>query len=324
MAPVFQDVPLADIALADHTFIVTYRPDLHALQHSIAQVGVLTPLHLRRGAAPAQLQVVCGAKRLLVCQQIGHATVPALVHSTTELPDEAAFLLAVYDNLGCRPWNAVEKGRMLRRLREEFHYAPARLLEEFCPVLDIPPRLEFVEAYCSLTTLDDALQAAVVAERLPLETALWIGQQAPEDCQTLLGLFTGLTPGINRAREFASAIEDMCRRDGCSAAVLLHSLGVAAVVADTQLTDPQKLERVRRVLHEARHPLFSAHEQRFQETVRRLRLPPQVSLRPPPYFEGQQYQVSFAFRTSQELQHYAQRLLDAAANAALDDLLSLL
>jgi hypothetical protein len=324
MAPVLQDVPLTDIALADHTFSVTYRPDLHTLQRSIAQVGVLTPLHLRRGPALAQLQVVCGAKRLQVCQQTGRATVPALVHNTTDLSDEAAFLLAVYDNLGCRPLNAVEKGRILRRLREEFHYAPATLLEEFCPVLDMPPRLELVEAYSTLVTLDDALQAAVVAERLPLETALWIGRQAPEEEQALMALFTGLKPGINRAREFASAIEDMCRRDGCSAAVLLHTLGVSAVLADTQLADPQKLERVRRMLHEARHPLFSAHEQRFQETVRRLRLPAQVSLRPPPYFEGQHYQVSFAFRTPQELQHYAQRLLDAAANAALDDLLSLL
>jgi hypothetical protein len=116
----------------------------------------------------------------------------------------------------------------------------------------------------------------------------------------------------------------MCRRDGCSAAVLLHTLGVSAALADTRLADPHKLERVRRLLHEARHPLFSAHEQRFQEAVRRLSLPPQVSLRPPPYFEGQQYQVSFAFRTRQELQYSAQRLLDAAANAALDDLLSLL
>jgi hypothetical protein len=324
MAPVFQHVPLTDIALADRTFIVTYRPDLHALQHSIAQAGVLTPLHLRRASALAPLQVVCGAKRLQVCQQTGQATVPALVHSATELPDEAAFLLAVYDNLGCRPLNAVEKGRILRRLREECHYAPARLLEEFCAALDMPPRLEAVEAYCALTTLDDTLQAAVVAERLPLETALWIGQQAPEDRQALLELFTGLQPGINRAREFASAIEDMCRRDGCSAAVLLHTLGISAVLADTRLANPQKLERVRRLLHEARHPLFSAHEQRFQEAVRRLHLPASVSLRPPPYFEGQQYQVSFAFRTRQDLQQYAQRLLDAAANAALDDLLSLL
>ena len=320
----FQYVPLTDIASDDQTFIVTYRPELSALQRSVAQVGVLTPLHLRRVSAQTPLQVVCGAKRLQVCQQTGHDTVPALVHSATALPDEPAFLLAVYDNLGCRPLNAVEKGRILRRLRDNFHYAPARLTEAFCPLLDIPPLLASVEAYCTLATLDDALQVAVVAERLALDTAMWIGQQAPEDRQALVGLFTGLRLGTNRAREFATAIEDMCRRDGCGAATLLQRLGVSALLADTQLAEPQKLEQVRRLLHAARYPLFSAHEQRFQETVRRLRLPAPVSLRPPPYFEGQQYQVSFAFRTRQELQQYAQRLLDAAGSAALDDLLALL
>jgi hypothetical protein len=250
--------------------------------------------------------------------------VPALIHSLTELSDEQALRLAVYDNLGCRPLNAVEKGRILRRFREALQYSPDRLIEEFCPLLDIPPLPASIEAYGTLTTLDDALQTAVVAERLPLDTALWIGRQPPEDGRALLALFTGLKLGTNRAREFATALEDMCRRDGCGAARLLERLGVAAVLAEPQLTEPQKLEQIRRLLHAARYPLFSAHEQRFQEAVRRLRLPAPVSLRPPPYFEGQQYQVSFAFRTRQELQQYARRLLDVADSAALDELLGLL
>jgi ParB-like chromosome segregation protein Spo0J len=322
--PVLQDVPCRDITRDDQTFSVTYRPALQALRQSVARMGVLTPLHLRRVSAQMPLQVVCGTKRLQVCEETGQDTVPALVYSATELPDEPAFLLAVYDNLGCRALNAVEKGRILRRLQADFRYAPTRLLEEFCPLLDLPPRLESVAAYCTLTTLDDALQAAVVAERLPLETALWIGQQAPEDRQALVGLFTGLKLGVNRAREFTAAIEDMCRRDRCGAAALLHRLGVSVLGADAQLAEPQKVERLRRLLHEARYPLFSAHEQRFQETLRRLRLPASVSLRPPPYFEGQHYQVSFTFRTRQELQQAAQRLLEAATNAAIDDLLTLL
>ena len=37
MAPVFRHVPLTEIALDDHTFIVTYRPEMQALQRSVAQ-----------------------------------------------------------------------------------------------------------------------------------------------------------------------------------------------------------------------------------------------------------------------------------------------
>jgi len=324
MAPVFRHVLLTEIALHDHTFIVTYRPEIQALQRSVAHVGVLTPLHLRQPFEQAPLQVVCGSKRLLACQQTGHTSVPALVYSAAELSEHQAFLLALHDNLGCRVLNAVEKARLLLRLRQHFHYQPGALLQEFCALLDLPRRVETLEAYCRLATLEDSLQAAVVEGALPLETALWIGAYVAEDRQALLRLFTGLKVGTNRAREFATYIDEICQRDACSPAGLLQELDVPTLLADAQLSGPQKLESVRHVLRQTRYPQLSTYEQRFQEAAQRLRLPPQISLRPPPYFEGQQYQVTLSFGQRQELQHYAQRLLDAAEHEALDALLELL
>jgi hypothetical protein len=107
-------------------------------------------------------------------------------------------------------------------------------------------------------------------------------------------------------------------------ASLLTRLGIVRLLGDPTLAGPQKIEQVRRLLRQTRYPRFSAHEQRFQEGLRHLRLPSQISVRPPPYFEGQQYQVSFSFGSRQELQQYAQRLLEAATASALDDLLALL
>jgi ParB-like chromosome segregation protein Spo0J len=302
---------------------VTYRPELQALRRSVTHVGVLTPLHLRQPSGQAPLQVVCGSKRLLACQQTGHTDVPALVYSAAVLSEQQAFLLALHDNLGCRALNAVEKGRILLRL-QHFRYQSDMLLQEFCALLDLPPRAETLEAYGRLATLEDSLQAAVVEGSLPLETALWIGAYAAVDRQALFELFTGLKVGTNRVREFITYIDEICQRDACTPATLLQALGVPALLAEAQLSGPQKLESVRRVLRQARYPQLSTYEQRFQEAARRLRLPPQISLRPPPYFEGQQYQVTLSFSQRQELQQYAQRLLDAAQHEALDTLLELL
>src|SRR5262245_42252216 len=159
MAPVFRQVALTEIALDDRTFIVTYRPEMHALQRSIARVGVLTPLHLRQPSDQVPLQVVCGSKRLLACHRTGHTSVPALVYGAAELSEPQAFLLALHDNLGCRLLNAIEKARILWRLRQDFHLQPATLMQEFCPLLDLPPRAETLHAYCTLATLEDTLQA---------------------------------------------------------------------------------------------------------------------------------------------------------------------
>lgn len=324
MAPQLAHVPLAEIDFADQTFVVTYAPDLHTLRRSIRRIGVITPVHLRRPTVQDRLQIVCGAKRLHVCQQAGLTTVPALVYTAAELPDLQAFLLAVYDNLGCRDLNAVEKARILWRLRDVFHYDEARLLSEFCPLLELPPRSETLQDYCAFAGMEAAIHLAVVDGTLPLETALWIGRQAEDNRHALLTVFAGLKLNSNRARELVTYIDEICQRDGSSAAALLHTLDLTGLVADTRLEPPQKLERVRTVLRQTRYPHLSVYEQRCKDATRRLHLPAQISLRPPPHFEGQQYQVTFSFRSSQELQHYAQRLLDAAPTEAVEELLKLL
>ena len=321
--PTFSHIPMANVALDDGAFVVTYRPQMQRLLDSVARMGVLTPLHLRRAGDSAPLQLVAGSKRLGAARQAGQTTVPALVHDADELSEHQAFLLSVHDNLTCRPFNAVEKARILRRLRHDFHYPDATLTEQFCPLLDLPPRADTLRAYCTLATLDDALQAATVENALPVDVALWIGGLDMADRRAVLPLFTGLQLGSNRAQECAAFIDEVCQRDTCTAAALLERLDVPVLLADPQRSGPQKREAVRHALRQARYPQLTAHEQRYREAVRRLRLPPTVSLRPPPYFESRQYQVSFSFSQRQDLRRAAQHLLDAADSDAVDDLLDL-
>ena len=321
--PAFGNIPVTDIASDDGAFVVTYRPQMQRLLDSVARMGVLTPLHLRRPAEPAPLVLVAGSKRLHAAKQAGQATVPALVHEAGELSEQQALLLAVHDNLACRLFNAVEKARILRRLRYDFRYPDAALTEQFCPLLDLPPRADTLEAYCTLAMLDDALQTATVESALPVDVAVWAGGLDAADRQAVLPVFAGLQLGSNRAQECAAYIDEVCQRDACSAAALFERLGVPALLADPQRSSPQKREAVRHALRQARYPQFTAHEQRYREAVRRLRLLPAIALRPPPYFENRQYQVSFSFSQRQELRHAAQRLLDAADSDAMDELFEL-
>lgn len=324
MAPTFEHIDINDIDLEDRQFIVTYRPDLQALESSVARMGVLTPVHLRRTAATGHLQLICGFKRLLACHNTARRRVPALLHEAKTLSAERAFLLALHDNLGCRNFNAVEKGRILQRLHDDYHYDSAVLTQDICPLLHLPPRPGSLAMYGALVSLDDPLQQATAEARLPLETALWIGRQTADDRRVLLTLFTGLRVGRNRARELSGLIEDLCRRDTCSVSECLHKIDIDTLLADTQLGEPQKIERIRQALQQARLPLLSAHQQLFRTALRKLQLPAEVELQPPPYFEGDNYRVAFAFNSRQQLQQVARGLTAAAAHDGLNDLLALL
>ena len=321
--PVLQQIAATDTGVDEGAFVVTYRPEIGRLLESVAQVGVLTPLIMRRTAASAPLQLVAGSKRLRAVRQLGKTTVPVLIHEDGELSEEQAFLLAVHDNLVGRGFNTVEKARILRRLRHDFGYADEALAQQFCLLLELPPRAGIVQDYCTLATLDDALQAATVENGLPVDVALWAGGLDDAGRRAVLPVFTGLQLGSNRAQECAGYIDEVCQRDGCGAAALVEQLGIPALLADTQRSGPQKREAVRHALRQARYPMLTSYEQRYREAARRLRLPPEISLRPPPYFESSQYQVSFSFSRKQELRRAAQRLLDAADSEAMDELLEL-
>jgi len=324
MAPIFDYINVSDIDLEDKRFIVTYEPDIEILERSIARMGVLTPIHLRRPTTHGRLQLICGFKRLVACLNTAQHRVPALVHSAEALSAEQAFLLALHDNLGCRTFNVVEKGRFLQRLRDDYHYDLEVLTQHICPLLQLPPRPHSVALYTTLVTLDEPLQKAMVLENLALETAVWIGRHAAADRQRLLPLFAGLRLSRNRAQAFATMIEDICRRDTCSVSECFQRLGLDTILEDPQPSGAQKIERLQQILHHSRYPQLSAHERQFHATLRELRLPSQVRLQPPPYFEGQRYRVSFDFDSRQELQQVAQGLTHAAANDAVDDLLLLL
>jgi enolase len=143
--------------------------------------------------------------------------------------------------------------------------------------------------------------------------------------------------GYLAMRHIASSYQrDGVRLDGCfeilvtSARNLAHGglqsyelCELASMLGSSSRSDDELLN-ILEALQQARLPLLSAHQRHFHDTLRKLQLPKQIELQPPPYFEGDSYRVSFAFNSRQQLRQVAQRLSAAAAHDGLDDLLALL
>lgn len=89
---------------------------LEDLSRSIAQVGILQPLSVRRTAAGWEL--IAGERRLRAAQLAGLVTVPCL---PTEADEETSSLLALIENIQRADLDVWEEAAALRRLIEEFH-----------------------------------------------------------------------------------------------------------------------------------------------------------------------------------------------------------
>ena len=111
------DLPIGDIRPNPHQPRQEFRPEeLAELALSIAQVGVLQPLSVRRTEAGWEL--IAGERRLRAAELAGLPCVPCL---PVEADDDSSALLALVENLQRKDLDVWEEATALRRLIDCHH-----------------------------------------------------------------------------------------------------------------------------------------------------------------------------------------------------------
>ncbi len=111
------DIPIKELKPNPHQPRRTFdQQGLEELSRSIASVGVLQPLSVRRAGNGWEL--VAGERRLRAAQLAGLTTVPCL---PVEADEQTSSLLALIENLQRRDLDVWEEAEALRRLIDRFH-----------------------------------------------------------------------------------------------------------------------------------------------------------------------------------------------------------
>jgi ParB family chromosome partitioning protein len=89
---------------------------LHELAESIRSQGVMQPI-LVRPVGSGRFEIIAGERRMRAAALAGLAEVPVLVR---EVPDEAAAVMALIENIQREDLNPLEEAQGLKRLVDEF------------------------------------------------------------------------------------------------------------------------------------------------------------------------------------------------------------
>jgi hypothetical protein len=116
----------------------------------------------------------------------------------------------------------------------------------------------------------------------------------------ILSLISPLKLGENRLRETLTFLEEISRRNQCSARDIVGRPEIQAILSQKELTSSQKTDRVKKVLKDLRYPKMHQMEEKFEKKKRDLNLPSNVSLHHQPFFEGRGLRVEFQFETMEE------------------------
>ncbi|MBI2822465.1 MAG: hypothetical protein HYX74_09595 [Acidobacteria bacterium] len=312
MAFEFGKVPL-DALSGEECFRISFHPEEQELP-GVRQFGIVQPVLLF--ARPDGLDLICGFRRVQAARSNRIGEVPALICRGWE--PRQGVLLSLIERLSRGPLNDVERARSVDRFLGN-GWSREELAEHLFPLLGLKFNAIVLEQMATLLQLPRQIQICVARGEIYLYTAHRLGRWAPHHLQ-IATWFVHLRLGVNKQRELLDLMDDVLHLCKMEKEALLQQMEEIR----SPLDPSSVYEAWMRHLKLRRYPRLAEVQRRFEEGKTGLRLPGQIHLSPPRFFEEEQYKVSFSFGSREELERCSRKLLDAAATPEMEAILELI
>ena len=294
--PTARDVSMDQIDFDDQSYIITFEPSLSQLLVSIKNIGVLNPPLLQQ-KSDNSYRIVTGLKRILCLRQLGFNHFSGILcFAENTAPDFDMFILNLNENIGTRSLNDIEKSIVLHRLLYLYHVSEQRIVTEFLPLLGLGSNRSVLDRFIKLNQLETEIKIAIANASLSPDVAIALLDRSTPGRMAIFNLFQRLKVGKNRQKELLRLSQELAEIKGQSIDRILNRSDIEEILCDTKITPPRKTERIIEILKKLRYPLFSKVVADFNQIKKELKLPPNISLKPPPFFEGENYTIEFNFK----------------------------
>ena len=305
-------VDLKSLDPDDAVFRLSYGFDLESLKESIRRIGLINPPLLRK-RPDGRYQIVCGYRRISALRELNVSSASCQL-VPPETSDEACLLLSLYDNISHRELNPIEKSLALNRLLS--YYTEETIARDFLPLFKLQPHITQFRTYQPLCQLDMEIRDAIIDGIIDVQSALRLSRLDPESRKCLARLLISLRLSVSKQAEVITTVAEIGLRDGVSLRTVTGDPDIQSTLTNDKLNRPQKGDAVLRLLREKRYPRLTAKERQVKGALSRIKLPPNASITPPPFFEDNRYCLSLYFTGWQELRER----LDLLDTIITDDL----
>ncbi len=305
-----QYLSLADLNVADDSYRITFAPELECLQRSIRTVGIIQPINVRH-TPEGTYQIVTGYKRVLVMQELGRQSLPALVHEPHDLSPTQAFMWNMHDNAATRELNLVEKSVALTKLSNFCSISEENLVKQFLPLFGMDPSYKILHQLMSLSQLTEPLKGYVVQSDLALSSASRIAEFTPSTQQAMLPVLAKIRPSTNKLNELLTLIREIAARDGLSVEEVLQRYEFMQVVADTNTSPTEKVRALRQALKGLRMPQLTERQKQLASLIQSLELPESAKIVTDPYFENEKIKLECQFSHPGEIDDLIKKIQTA-------------
>jgi ParB family chromosome partitioning protein len=301
-------IQLDEVDWNDASCLITYGPLPEKLILSIQTVGLIQRPVLQR-KSNGLFRIICGSRRLAVCQQLGLDPLSCEILPTSTSP-VTSLRMSIYDNIAQRGLNPVEKSLVLTKMAQ--HVDQAQLIQEFMPLLNLEPSTVIFSRYKKLLLMEESILDAIAGGTLHERIGFVLSPLEQGDRFAFFNFFQELPFSVSVQEELVETVVEIGRRDNLTPREVLDSAEANDLRRAHKRSARQRVQKIRKQLLATRAPRLTAREERFDREVGKLKLPAGVRVVPPPYFEGPRWSLECTFERGDELATRLRQLAELA------------
>jgi ParB family chromosome partitioning protein len=295
MECIYQKVSRGEVDLSDETFRISYGFELQELVRSIGKVGLIQPPILQE-ISPRRYRVVCGFKRVLALGELGYQQFTAAL-LPEDVRERDAFLINLYENLSQRNLNQVETAITIDKLKKYFSLEETQ--GDFLPLLGLGKSLPLMRVYESILELGGEIKMGLAEGAITREIVPMLLTFSSHERLILFQFLKRLQLSRSKQVEVVENLYIIKERDAVAVDTILTHEEVEEILSDRKTGLVAQGDRIREYVRKLRYPQLSKAEEDFRKKKNRLELKG-IDLIPPPYFEGEEFRISFSFTTVRE------------------------
>lgn len=283
-------------------FRISWGRNTARLEESIDQYGCLQPILLTSARTP---QIVHGFRRVEAALKSGIGQIP-VAYLESQSNARETLLLALELFLATDTPHPVEIALLLGKLEEWFKRD--EIVDRFFPRLGLAQSSILYRRYRAIEELPIPARRALAEGSFDAACVPLLQRLAAEDRQPAVDLLLGLRPTKSMQKEMLEYLHDVVMRDGVSVRELAEEEAVRRILSRQPANLPQQREAFRAWLKMRRFPVLQRSKEAFERACRELSAGDQIQLMPPPYYEGNRYELRLSFRSPEEFSRQMERL----------------
>jgi len=288
--------------LAKDRFRISWGRDHARLEESIRRFGCLQPILL---TGPEEREIVHGFRRAEAALKADIGQIP-VAYLESQSNARETFLLALELFLATDAPHPVEIAILLRKMEEWFKRD--EIVDRLFPRLGLAQSSILYRRYRAIEEMPLSARQALAEGTLDASCVPLLQRLSTEDRAPAVDLLLRLRPTKSMQKEMLEYLHDIAMRDGVSVSELAEEEAVRRILNREPANLPQQRDAFRAWLKMKRFPVLQKSKDAFERACRELSTGDQLQLIPPPYYEGNRYELRLSFRNPEEFSRQMKRL----------------